>query len=315
MDDLHKHPVKSKLPRLMASTASIVCVVALLSWFMFYETRIDSEVTSAAVPADRSNSAVDAAEENITGKTVGTEWQWDRLPVEKEQGESESQELTAMFDVPFIYESLQDVRVDESGNVVIDNKALQALDATLNFSGIEMNAAQLQELQALIRIGLPGAAGEQTAAIVGDYYEFLQAEKEFNNLYKTAGTQMDVEAGFEELVALRELYLGPEVAAKLFAEHDRNARYMLESMLLERDESLSAEEKLARQERLSASFHSKMPKVHRWEQRYAIFQQAQAAITESAISEEEKQRQLAQLMEQHFSAEELPAVRVFLEEQ
>jgi hypothetical protein len=312
MEDSNKNATANKLPKLLAAFSGATCLVVLVLWTAL--SGEDYAVTSELANSGSSNNHI-AMESTaaVQEKTVGSEWKWDNFSQPSTAVDSEVNESDKVFDVPFIYHSLQRVRLDEQGNVIVDHEALTALDETLNFSGLQLDAAQMEELKTLIRIGLRGRAGEQTAEIVEDYYRYLQAEKEFNQLAKTPGAEVDVQAAYEELVALRELYLGPEVAKKLFAQRDQDARYMLESMMLARNESLSAEERRARQEQLSAEFNAQTPVIDRWEQRYQIFQDAEAAVMSSALSDEEKQQQLEELLKQHFSADELPAVRRYRE--
>lgn len=314
MEDLNNSSPRNKHTALLAGASGLVCTLALV-WLVVSAPSDDHSVLKINMP-EEATAENPSAREELLSKTVGTEWQWDNFSDEAEaNGEhAEQQSASVPFDVPFIYEALQDVRLDAQGNVVVDDEALKALDETLKFSNLDLNPAALEELQELIRIGLPGSAGEQTAKIVGNYYRFLQAEKEFNELYRNPGMDGDLQAGYEELVALRELYLGADVASKLFEKQDRDARYMLESMLLARDDSLSPEEKQARQEQLSASFHSQAPELPRWEERYRLFEHEEQAIVESTLSEEEKQRQRDLLLRQHFGPDEISAVKDYLDE-
>jgi hypothetical protein len=314
MEDLNNSSHRNKLSKLLLTATGIVCMTAVLGWLVLSNTDTDQEpVVEQAGREPRVSPTASSTE--VLSKTVGKEWQWDNFAENAEsKAEADKQKRTpAPFDVPFIYEALQDVRLDEQGDVVVDDEALKALDKALNFSGIELSPADLEELQALIRIGLPGPVGGQTAEVVGNYYRFLEAEKEFNELYRAPGMDANVESGYEELIALRELYLGPEVAAKLFEKQDQDARYMLQSMLLARDESLTAEEREARQKKLAAGYHSESPDVPQWEERYGLFQYEQQAIAESTLSEDEKDRQIQQLLQQHFTADEIPAVKDYLE--
>lgn len=313
MEDLNNNASRTNHRALLTATSGLVCTLALV-WLVVSEPGDDRSVPEVKVP-EEATAENPSARGKLLSRTVGTEWQWDNFAQQADANRehAEQQSAPVPFDVPFIYEALQDVRLDEQGNVVTDDEALKALDETLKFSDLDLSPAALEELQELIRIGLPGSAGEQTAEVVGNYYRFLQAEREFNELYRSPGMDADVEAGYEELVALRELYLGADVASKLFEKQDRDARYMLESMLLARDDSLSPEEKQTRQAQLSANFHSQAPELPRWEERYRLFEYEQQAIIESTLSQEEKQRQTDLLLRQHFDPDEIPAVKDYLD--
>lgn len=259
-----------------------------------------------------------ADSQSVPHRTIATEWQWNEFREDDEpptDTKSPSSQSTALFDVSVIYEALQEVRVDESGNVVVDDTALKALDEALDYGDLELTATDLDELRNLIRLGLPGDAGEQTAKIVGDYYQLLEAKKEFDAVYEAPGNERNYEAEYEELVALRELYLGSEVATKLFAETDKDARYMLESMRLAADTSLSPEERTEQQRALAASHHQTASDIPNWERRSAAFEEQKQHILNAGLTEEEEQQQIDQLLRQHFSEDEIASAGLLDESQ
>ncbi|MGQ9427124.1 lipase secretion chaperone [Gilvimarinus sp. F26214L] len=196
--------------------------------------------------------------------TLGHQWRWENFPdrdnraIATEDAEEESVEAVA-FDVPYIYEALQSVRLDDAGNVVTDELTLKALRDAFAYQRLDLNSVQMEELKDLIRLGLPGLPGEQTADLVGRYHDFLQARKDFDALYTEPGMAASLEQQFADLQALRELYFGPEVSAKLFARENRDAHYMLASMQLARDESLSPDERVEKQQEIAERYEQIHP--------------------------------------------------------
>lgn len=174
--------------------------------------------------------------------TVAQAWQWEAFgntkggEVKEAAGiakgvESETEsENDIPFDVVFIYDALRSVKLDGNENVVLDHDALTALNETLNNNVLVLDQLGLDKLQTLIKIGLPGKAGEQTARIVSDYYNYLEAKKEFNQIYATAENLQEHRSQYNEMLALRHLYLGEDVAQRLFEQEDLDAEYMFSAM-------------------------------------------------------------------------------------
>ena len=269
------------------------------------------EPGSASVATEPSSSA-----QNNTEKagTVAAIWQWQTLADTAEEREQPNNMNTIPFSADALYEALQNVRIDDNGDVVLDNEALEALNRTLQYGEVELNSQNLADLQELIKVGVPGKAGEQTAEIVVDYYRYLEAEDEFNALYEQQGSPAD--AGneayaqqYEELKALRALYLGQDVAAELFATADASARYMFEAQQLEADPTLSADDKAERLKTLNDRLIDATVPVDNWRQRYSDFLLEKQRIMDAGLADQEKKVQIERLMQQHFNPDELAKVR------
>ncbi|WP_416398724.1 lipase secretion chaperone [Allohahella sp. A8] len=272
-------------------------------------TVVEEPTVSSAKP-----DGADALAEN----TIASAWQWaaepgagkDSAPVEAQQPEGEPMPFTP----DSVYAALQAVKLDENGDVIADHDALLALEATLAATDARLAPAQIAALQALIKQGLPGKAGEQTARIVGDYAELLKAEADFNDVYFTEDegaqnlTADDFERQYQELQALREVYMGNEVASSLFAVTDANAQYMFESQRIESDTSLSTQEKLAMASELQAQHVEQTTGIRDWNQRYKTFMAEKQRVVNAGLSDNEKRTQIAALMRQHFDNHELEKV-------
>jgi len=279
-------------------------------------------------PSPISNRVLTHATETIevdepaNTNTIATAWQWEAEPSNDNNQQAEtfnndqhSQPDTAPS-LPFtqasVYKALHAVKLDENGDIIIDHDALTALNATLANSDLKLDDETLEKLQDLIKQGLPGNAGEQAAKIIGDYYQFLGAKNEFNSLYETRNNpdqNIEIhEAQYNELLALRELYLGTEVADQLFATSNANSQYMFDSVKLEANTSLSEEEK-KQQQTLNIERHAEQTiNVNNWNERYRSFSADKQNILNASLSDDEKRDQVTSLMHQHFSYEELEYV-------
>ena len=121
----------------------VLVVVALLGaiWWYLPSRSIENADhlgATVALPADTSHVSNEM--------TIANAWDWQALAaVEKQQqSQANKQESTAAFDVAIIYDKLQDVRMNEMGDVILDDKALKALDETLAYSGLELSDADVE---------------------------------------------------------------------------------------------------------------------------------------------------------------------------
>ena len=271
------------------------------------------ENTTASKPTE----AINAPKES----TVASIWQWEIETVNTNNTQEtnatngeQANDMSSKF--PFtqesVFKALHDVKLDSNGDIILDDDALNALNKALDFNEIKLDGEAIEKLKDLIRKGLPGEAGEQTAQIVSDYYQYLGAKNEFNALYETndaSGQDIEsYETQYNELQALRELYLGAEVAGQLFATTNANSRYMFDSKKLEANDSLSDEEKKQLQAKITERHAEETTKINNWNERYQRFLDDKQYIINSSIGEAEKHVQIRSLMHEHFSDEELEYV-------
>ncbi|MFV1873933.1 MAG: lipase secretion chaperone [Oleiphilus sp.] len=305
----------------------IALSVAILFLIVIFVMSPESE--EQVTQADAINNQHEPLQAEGRGNTLADVWQWHKMPggstLSKESNatvethESSPQSASLPFTEASVFQALHAVKLDDNNDIILDNDALNALNATLDQPDIQLNAAELEALQNMIRKSLPGEAGEQTARIVNDYYQYLSAKNEFNAFYlseqsETADQRVDnslehYEAQYAELVALRQLYLGDEVAAKLFAESNANSQYMFDTMKLQASAHLSESEKQQAQAELVEKHAVKTTNVDNWGARYQAFLEDKQYIVSASISEREKQAQLNALMHEHFSDQELENVR------
>ncbi len=274
------------------------------------------ENTAASKPID-ADVVINTPKTN----TIASIWQWEVETINANNAQETTatsgeqvNDMSSQF--PFtqesVFKALHAVKLDSNNDIILDDDALIALNNTLDFSEVKLDGEAIEKLKDLIRKGLPGDAGEQTAQIVGDYYQFLGAKNEFNALYETKDVEgqsiEDYEAQYNELISLRELYLGADVSEKLFASSNANSRYMFESMKLEANDSLSDEEKKQAQAKIVERHAEDSINVNNWNERYQAFLNDKQYIVNSSIGDNEKRIQLRALMHEHFSHEELEYV-------
>lgn len=199
-----------------------------------------------------------------TSASIGSEWRWKEL--ESTATTAEEEETETPFTPQSVYDALQAVKLDENGNVVLDHDALVSLDEALERIYNQLDDQSANALRELIESALPGKAGQQTAELVDNYRQFLRAKEEFSQMYEnTTGQYRETSIEslnsdqrlYSELQALREVYLGNQAATALFEVSDANAHYMFESMKLGLDDTLSVEDRLAKQKELEQQLQNK----------------------------------------------------------
>lgn len=306
----------------------------------------------------------DADTQDKNTHTIADKWQWNNFANTEKAGEGSEGDKHATSAVPSdvvgIYRFLQSIKLDENGRVLPDQTLKEALELGFDELGPNLNAVAMSELQNLIRKGLPGSAGEQAAHILGSYYQFRLSEEEFNRqLESQAQNQSSAADRHKELLQLRRNVLGEEIADKLFAAEDNQARHMFAAIAIQQNASLTAEEKHAQQEKLQEQMNDRLlaegqlepteaaaEKVRRlqakgassaeiystreailgadnarklaatdreeaqWQSRFNGFWQARNYVMQAGLDEAERERQIEQLLDQYFSADERERGRI-----
>jgi lipase chaperone LimK len=278
-------------------------------------------LNQTAVKSDDSNTANNPERPQLTNKplTIATQWQWKETNGQLNNAQVSSDRwATIPFTAESIYNALQAVKFDENGDVILDHDALISLDEALERIHNKLDSEMLGILQNLIKQNLQGKGGEQTAKIVGDYYQFLEAKEEFSkmdevlsnaNAELTVGSLENDQALYAELQSLREVHLGSDATDSLFRVSDANAQYMFESMKLEIDPHLTPEQKVQSGLEIKAQHVAESINVTDWPARYQAFLTAKLNITTASIDDDEKHQQVAQLLTQHFTHDELKRIK------
>lgn len=199
------------------------------------------------------SSALDAHPEEPLVPTVGSEWRRATLATAATEQQVQNPSGRPLLDAGMVYHALSQVELTEDGEVVINDKARSALESAFSRLPLDLSVAELEQLELLITQGLPGEAGVRVAHIVSSYYHYRVAEKDFNAHYLPGDDVAGAQTHFEQQVALRQAHLGYELAEQLYGEEQAHARYTLESMRIQSDETLSEAEKAAQQTALRAA--------------------------------------------------------------
>ena len=247
--------------------------------------------------------------------TVAKAWRWDQFPAAERRAPSDEarKQSSSIFSAAEVHAALQHVELTDAGDVVLDHKALSALQSA--FASLDLNATQLEELQRIVRAGLPGKAGEQAATVIGDYYQYQAALKDFEAVTEPPVDLETARDQYEQRVALRQHYLGYAAAEKLFAREQAHARFTLDSMRIQSATELPEAQRRQLQDdvtaRVPAGVLSERSGAEQleWERRHAAFERERQAILDAGMAEVDKRAQIEALLRQHFGERELEAAR------
>jgi len=135
---------------------------------------------SMAANSENQNASLEQGNEapaTNTAKTIASEWQWQEIDNNRDNKTSAD---VLPFTPKSVHDALYAVKLDENGNIILDHDALISLDETLERIYNKLDGESLAVLRDLITNALPGKAGEQTAKLVEDYQQFLQAKEAFS---------------------------------------------------------------------------------------------------------------------------------------
>lgn len=133
-----------------------------------------------------------------------------------------------------------------SGRLLIDEETrlnMEALFARTDRDHLEEAKAQAVEL-------LPAAARMQAMELLEHYDNYQQAQKQAYPPGVAPATEEAALAELDGLHALRVAHFGPVIARALYGEEEALSRKLVELMRVEKDQSLTVEEKAERAQQL-----------------------------------------------------------------
>ncbi len=140
-------------------------------------------------------------------------------------------------------------RVNDSERLVLDEQTRLNMEAL--FARTEHDRLAEAKQQAIEP--LPAAAGAQAAELLAQYDNYQQAQRQAYPPGVAPATEEAALAELDGLHALRVAHFGPLVARALYGEEEAVSRQLVELMRLEKDQSLTMEEKAVRAQQLRDS--------------------------------------------------------------
>jgi hypothetical protein len=144
---------------------------------------------------------------------------------------------------------------DKTFHIVASDRLLIDQQTRLNMEALfaRTERDQLEEAKQEAIEPLPAAARAQAAELLEHYDNYQQAQKQAYPPGVAPDTEEAALAELDGLHALRVAHFGPVVARALYGEEEAVSRQLVELMRLEKDQSLTLEEKAARAQQLRDS--------------------------------------------------------------
>lgn len=140
-------------------------------------------------------------------------------------------------------------RVNDAGRLVLDEQTRLNMEAL--FARTERHRLAEAKQQAVEP--LPAGAEAQAAELLEQYDNYQQAQRQAYPPGIAPATEEAALAELDGLHALRAAHFGPIVARALYGREEALSRELVELMRLEKDQSLTMEEKAARAQQLRDS--------------------------------------------------------------
>jgi lipase chaperone LimK len=137
-------------------------------------------------------------------------------------------------------------RIDSTGKLIIDEQTRLNMEALL----ARTDAADLLKVQEEVTQALPPAAAADASALLDRYQNYSKAQRQAYPPGAAPATEEAALAELEGLHALRIAHFGSEIAQALYGAEEALTRSLIELMRLEKDQSLTLEEKAARAQQL-----------------------------------------------------------------
>lgn len=188
-------------------------VLLLLLLVKFWQAPVEQQLTisqSLAPPLESAPTSIPKKNVNQTSSTSP-----------KATVPSES------FDAGLAVTLLREIALDEQGRPIINNQLKRQLDNAVNLIGNQRSPAELDKLSQLIKQTFEPATAQTVDHILHRYYSYKIAEQN----YSTTLSATDSVNAFKNeptLSAMRESYLGHELAEQLFSEEKSYNDYISE---------------------------------------------------------------------------------------
>lgn len=233
-----------------------LCLLTVLGYV--YVLPLFSQEVANARSTLSTQKTIDTSEHDDGDNAISNHWQWDAFSQSKavDQKTVPDSVQESPLDIIAIFDALKKVELNDNGGLVVDQKALSSLQRTFRNLGEETSLETVQQLQELIKMGLPGGAGKETAKIFGDYYQYLEAKNLLDNRNEIKSESQDSRQYLENLVDLRREHLGNDTAAQLYSAQEAHQRFVLENHEINKNQQLSQSEKGEKRAQLKRALQS-----------------------------------------------------------
>jgi lipase chaperone LimK len=137
-------------------------------------------------------------------------------------------------------------RTDDAGKLIIDEQTRLNMEALF----ARTDPADLPKVEEEITQTLPPTVAAEASALLDRYQNYSKAQRQTYPPGAAPATEEEALAELDGLHALRVAHFGSDIAHALYGAEEALTRSLIELMRLEKDQSLTMEEKAARAQQL-----------------------------------------------------------------
>jgi lipase chaperone LimK len=213
-----------------------IIAIALALALVFGPAQRKEPTPPAAIRHDPATVDTTEAHDNAVGRASA------RLP----NPPPDSADAQDQADIIVAQTNDKTFRLNSSGGLMLDEQTRFNIEALF----ARTDRDHLAEAKQKAIDPLPPSAGSQAAELLEQYDNYQQAQRQAYPPGVAPPTEEAALAELDGLHALRVAHFGPIVARALYGEEEASSRQLIELMRLEKDQSLTMEEKAARAQRL-----------------------------------------------------------------
>jgi lipase chaperone LimK len=198
------------------------------------------------------------------------------------------------------------LKVDASGNLVVDLEVKDFFDYFLNTVGEVSPEVAVFEMQQLAASHLPPEAVNQAMKILGDYLAYkeqalqLMSQPMIPKEQQTATYQLDMlEHTFQTMKSLRRETMSPEAVEAFFAMEEAYGEFTLSSIRVQSDDSITDNKKTA----LLSHLRETLPPAIRQTEDHVVADAEKHLVIHQAISSGDEESLKQQLADNEYSEE------------
>jgi len=137
--------------------------------------------------------------------------------------------------------ALKLAKLDAFGQIIVNADSEASLSRVVARLPSAMSEEEITHIQGLIKLSLPGEAGEQVADVLLKYYRYKEIEKSMVLDSEQPGSMQSALVQLTTMAQVRAEIMGQQYSEDLFGVQQRRAEYYLEKGIIEQDRDLSVE--------------------------------------------------------------------------
>ena len=137
--------------------------------------------------------------------------------------------------------ALKLAKLDAFGQLIVNADSEASLSRVVARLPSAMGEEEIEQIQRLIKLSLPGESGEQVADVLIKYYRYKEIEQSMVLDSEQPGSMKSALEQLTTMAQVRTEIMGQQFSEDLFGMQQRRAEYYLERGIIEQDKSISIE--------------------------------------------------------------------------